>query len=107
MSNIASIYTEHTKLPRQEDSPSEEVLRASQVNATLAQQHANWLSSPITKLMVLRHQSEANNLMQEAVELACNKGNSDPAVVSRIVNNLVKANTLKEVIESYATRIES
>lgn len=94
MPNLASIYTRSTKIL---DEIIPEEIKNSENNAAERQLLNNWKNSKVTQEKVKELETEIVKLMEECLRFAM-RGDNTP----KILINLIKINTLKEILQSYA-----
>lgn len=79
----------------------EEQLPLKEVDAVRFQLRVNWLQSTITREMVDAISKERDSLVKQAIQQACSFPQHQN--YHQIIQQLVRADALQKVIETYAT----
>lgn len=98
--NIAKIYTDITKLPKESDSSDKQKsVSKSNEDAARVQAKFNWKSSTITQEVVASIHGEINDLIVKSVGLAVSYPTHTNA--HQIVQNLIRVDTLTKLLQNY------
>lgn len=97
--NIAKIYTDITKLPKESGSGEQKSVSESNEDAARAQAKFNWKSSTVTQEVVASIHKEINDLIVKSVGLAVSYPTHTNA--HQIVQNLIRVDTLTKLLQNY------
>jgi hypothetical protein len=98
MPNLLKVYTDLTKFPSEDEKKFMQEVNPAD-DAARTQALSNWKHSSITKEKIQKHEMEYAKLVNESIKLAVSYPTHKN--FEQIVQNLVKANTLIEIITEY------